>query len=175
MTQFGMFCTLLVAFLIPFTLFVFCANNIAKNPTAILVNANVTKTIDRFEHQTRTIYHEYEYNVDNNTYIGACLQYFHSFQLTEALHFVNLTTIPVYVCENDVKKSRLNYHNCAVSMQHVLSNLGMIFGLLFSIIIVIVFFCVIIEMLTHSKKNDENGSTISESVKRRRRRITHSQ
>ncbi len=173
MTNFTFFCSFLIAFLFPFALFLYSANNLEKNSTGILVNANVTKTTDRFERYTRIIYHEYEYSFNNNTHIGACLRYFDQFQLSEALHFVNLTVIPVYVCKTDVKNSRLDHHHCAGSVQQAIIFVGMILSLCMSIMVAVAFCFALMEQ-TSCESQCENSLAVCKTVKHRRRRITYS-
>lgn len=127
MTSKTIYCIFL-AFITTLTIFAGCASNLKTN-SAILLNANVTKTYDQFEKQNRIIYYEYVYEFGNNTYVGANSKLFNSMQLSEAVHFSNLTIVPIYVCANDVEKSQFHLYKCSRGLIDFLLIVGTVFGL----------------------------------------------
>ena len=116
---------LAIAFFASFTLFLSCFSKLEQKQSFIL-NANVTKEQQiLLSSGIKLIYYEYDYFFDNQTYTGANAEYFY---LNDALKFSNLTTLPIYICKNDLNKSRFRNFQCNLEFDQILIFVGALLG-----------------------------------------------
>lgn len=157
------FCATTIAFVCFFALFSVCNNNLDR---PFLLNANVTKEqhIMLWHKHLKMIYYEYDYFYENQTFKGANTRIFGDFN--NALQFSNSTSLKIYVCKNNLKKSEFSefscdiFHQISIFLGLIVGGVGSFCAFVFFVVLTIAF-CEI-----EQEKTTENFSR----VKHKRRR-----